>query len=55
MILPNEAIIKKIIARPGSLKRVDEDGTLISIAAPRFRAAIISYKVILFASSEIQR
>ena len=48
MILPNAAIIKKMTASLGGPKMVDEDGTLISIAAPRIMAAIISSKVILF-------
>jgi len=32
MILPNAAIIKKMIASLGSPKKADEDGALVSIA-----------------------
>jgi hypothetical protein len=54
MILPNAAILKKIIASPGSPKMLNEDGTLFSIAAPRIMAAIISPTVILLPLFKIQ-
>jgi hypothetical protein len=54
MILPNEAIIKKMIASLGGPKMVGEDGTLFSIAAPRIMAAIISHTVILLPLFKIQ-